>query len=99
MHDTGLDHEIALYKRRKGKKLFTIFERLTSEGADRKRKKCEEDIKEEQKWSKWWSKYEKLKSVEQALESIEKQKRIAPGWRSYLRDYEHKIVEKGKEDI
>lgn len=99
MHDIDSDQEIPLHKRKKGKKLFTIYKRLTPEGADRRRKKLEEEIKKEMAWSKYWGKYEKLKNVEQALENVEKQKRIAPEWQSYLRDYEHKLVEKGKEDI
>ncbi len=90
----SIDQEIPAHKRKKGKKLYTIEKRLTVEGAENRRKKEEERIQREMEWSNWWSKYEKLKHVEQALENINKKKDNALEWQSYMKDYEYRIVER-----
>ncbi len=89
-----IDQEIPMHKRKKGKKLYTIEKRMTIEGADRRRRNEEERLQKEMKWSNWWTRYEKLKHVEQALKDINKKKANAPDWQVYLKDYEHRIVEK-----
>lgn len=92
MNKLPIDQEIPPHKRRKGKKLYTLERRLTPEGAERRRAQEEERIQKELPWSKWWTKYEKLKHTEQALADINKKKENASEWQNYLKDYEYRIV-------
>jgi len=90
------ENEVPLHKRKKGKRLYTIEKRLTPEGAERRRQREEDQIQLQSQWSPWWSKYEKLKNVEQALENINMKKKNASHFHAYLKDYEYRIVEKGQ---
>ncbi len=92
--NTILEEEIPKHRRKKGRKHFAIECRLTPEGLERKVREYRTRIEGDLKWLGGYSKYEKLRDAERALEGMNKRKNSSTYWGDYYRDREYRIIKK-----